>query len=113
VQEKAMADYVVVLTTVAESFDAEGLARSLVAERLAACVNVLPRMTSVYRWEGAVESAGERQLLLKTSAAREPDLRRRVAELHPYDTPEWLVLTVAGGSDRYLAWLLQSVTPEP
>jgi periplasmic divalent cation tolerance protein len=100
-----MAEYVVVLTTVAPEFDLEGLARTLVEERLAACVNLLPTMTSIYRWEGVVETATERQLVMKTTADREPQLQRRVTELHPYDTPEWLVLPVAGGSERYLEWV--------
>ncbi|MDH4066477.1 MAG: divalent-cation tolerance protein CutA [Acidobacteriota bacterium] len=95
----------VVLTTVPVDLDAEALARTLVEERLAACVNVLPRMRSIYRWNGDVESASERQLVIKTSAARVGGLRERLHTLHPYDVPEFLVLDVADGSDAYLRWL--------
>jgi periplasmic divalent cation tolerance protein len=100
---------VLVLTTLPDGFDAEALARTLVEEHLAACVNVLPAMTSVYRWQGQIESAAERQLLMKTARGRVDALRTRVAALHPYDVPEFLVLDVADGSEVYLTWLSDSV----
>lgn len=103
-----MSDYLIVLTTLGADTDAEMLARTLVDERLAACVNVLPEMTSVYRWEGAVDVARERQLLIKTAAGRLEALRARLLHLHPYDVPEFLVLAVAGGSEPYLRWLRES-----
>jgi periplasmic divalent cation tolerance protein len=101
------ANVVLVLTTVPLDFDAEALARELLARRLVACVNVLPSMRSLYRWKGVVESAHECQLLAKTHAARVPALRAAVAELHPYDVPEFLVLPVVDGGEAYLRWVLQ------
>ena len=98
------------LVTVPENFDAGALARTLVEERLAACVNILPAMTSVYRWEGQVEEGTERQLLIKTAPDRVGALRTRLLQLHPYDVPEFVVIDVAGGSDAYLSWLRGSVS---
>lgn len=102
-------DYVLVLSTLPASHDAATFARALIEERLAACVNLLPVMRSVYRWEGAIQDEEERQLLIKTTRARVEDLRERLAELHPYDVPEFLVVPVAGGSDAYLRWISKSV----
>jgi periplasmic divalent cation tolerance protein len=76
-----------------------------VEEGLAACVNVLPPMQSVYRWEGRTEQAAELQLVIKTSARRVEDLKARLADLHPYDVPELLVLPVADGGADYLRWI--------
>jgi periplasmic divalent cation tolerance protein len=101
---------VIVLTTLGADVDAASLARTLVEERLAACVNILPAMTSVYRWEGSVEEARERQLLIKTTADRVDMLESRLRALHPYAVPEFLVVPVAAGSDAYLAWLGESVS---
>jgi periplasmic divalent cation tolerance protein len=100
---------VLVLTTIGADADGAALARTLVDERLAACVNVLPPMTSVYRWEGKVQTDREQQLIVKTAARHIPALEARVRELHPYDTPEFLVLPVSDGSEAYLGWLLESV----
>lgn len=102
-------DFVLVLTTVPVDLDAEGFARTLVEARLAACVSVLPPMQSTYRWKGTVESASERQVLIKTGAARLAALEQRVQELHPYDVPEFLVLSVDGGSPAYLSWLTDNL----
>ena len=102
-------DYVLVLTTLPASHDAASVARALVQERLAACVNLLPVMRSMYRWEGSIEDEEERQLLIKTTRARVEDLRARVTELHPYEVPEFLVLPVMGGSEAYLRWISKSV----
>jgi periplasmic divalent cation tolerance protein len=101
---------VIVLVTVPENFDAAAMARTLVEERLAACVNVLPPMTSVYRWEGQVEDATERQVVIKTARGILHLLQERLHDLHPYDVPEFLVLDVADGSDRYLSWLRDAVS---
>jgi periplasmic divalent cation tolerance protein len=98
-------DPVIVLTTVAADVDAESLARLLVDERLAACVNVLPVMTSIYRWKGAVEQDREQQLVIKTTAPRLEALETRLRALHPYEVPEFLVIDIAGGSAAYLEWL--------
>jgi periplasmic divalent cation tolerance protein len=103
-----MTDIAVVLTTFPADRDPAPLAKTLVEERLAACVNILPPMTSIYRWEGAVEQADERQLLVKTSTARLEALQQRIAELHPYDVPELLVLPVIGASAAYAVWMRES-----
>jgi len=97
--------FVLVLTTYPADGDADGFARALIDERLAACVSVLPPMQSTYRWKGAVETASERQVLIKTKAANLAALDQRVQELHPYDVPEWLVLSIEAGSPAYLSWL--------
>ena len=104
-------DAVIVLTTLAAEADAAALARTLVADRLAACVNVLPAMTSFYRWKGRLEEEREQQLVIKTAADRVPALAARLQELHPYEVPELLVLRVSDGSDAYLAWIRDSVGP--
>ncbi|MGH9384060.1 MAG: divalent-cation tolerance protein CutA [Vicinamibacterales bacterium] len=103
-----MAEFAVVLTTLPLDSDAGALAESLVGERLAACVNILPPMESIYRWKGGVEKGSERQLVIKTTANRVAALQQRLRELHPYDVPEMLVLPVSTGSDAYLAWLRES-----
>jgi periplasmic divalent cation tolerance protein len=95
---------VIVLTTLGADADAAALARTLVDEHLAACVNVLPPMTSVYRWKGAVEQDREQQLVIKTAPARLAALEARLRELHPYELPEFLVLP-ASGSRAYLDWI--------
>lgn len=99
---------VMVLTTLPADADAEELAANLVTDRLAACVNILGPMRSVYRWRHEVERADERQLVIKTTAACVTALEARVKELHPYEVPEFLVLPVEGGSATYLAWLQES-----
>lgn len=93
--------------------DAVGLdvARAVVGEGLAACVNVVPGLRSVYRWEGAVEEADEVLLVLKTRADRVDTLRERVVSLHPYDVPEFVVVPVEGGLERYLAWIRTEAAP--
>ena len=96
---------VVVLTTIGSTTDSHKLAATLVTERLAACVNVLGEMESVYRWQGAVETDHERQLVIKTTADRVPRLQARLQELHGYEVPEFIVLPVVGGSETYLNWL--------
>jgi periplasmic divalent cation tolerance protein len=101
---------VLVFTTLGADADAAALGRTLVEEGLAACVNVLPPMTSVYRWKGAVESDREQQLIIKTASSRVPALEQRLKTLHPYELPEFLIIPAAGGSAGYLAWLIESVT---
>ena len=104
--------FVIVLTTLPADGDVTTFARTLVDERLAACVNVLPAMESLYRWQGAVEQASERQVIMKTSAEKLADLNARIATLHPYDVPELLVLPIAGGGERYLKWVRESIAAE-
>ena len=98
----------IVLTTLPADGDAEGFASQLVEERLAACVNILPPMRSVYRWKGSVERADERQVVIKTTAPRIAALEARVRALHPYDLPEFVVIPIVQGSAGYLAWLTES-----
>lgn len=98
-------DAVIVLTTLPASADASLLARALVDERLAACVNVLPAMQSLFRWQGVVQVGDERQLVIKTWRDRLPELEARLKALHPYDVPELLVVEVSGGAKAYLDWL--------
>jgi periplasmic divalent cation tolerance protein len=100
---------VVILTTLGATTDAAAFARVLVGDRLAACVNVLPAMTSLYRWKGAVEEETERQLVIKTTSDLVGAIQARFQELHPYELPEFLVLT-ADASAAYLAWLADSAT---
>ena len=98
---------VVALTTVGADFDAIGMARTLVERGLASCVNVLPGATSVYRWEGKINADPEQQLIIKTTAGRVASLSAAIHELHPYDIPEFIVLPVVGGSEKYLNYLRQ------
>jgi periplasmic divalent cation tolerance protein len=102
------AEYVIVLTTLPGDFESRTFGRTLVDERLAACVNLLPPMESVYRWEGQVEHDTERQVIIKTSRERVVALWDRIRELHPYETPEFVVLTIQDGSDAYLRWIGES-----
>jgi periplasmic divalent cation tolerance protein len=99
---------VIVLTTWPAEADPAMVAGALVEERLAACVNVLPPMDSVYRWQGAVERASERQMIIKTTQAVVDPLLARLTSLHPYDVPEMLILSVAGGGESYLRWIAES-----
>jgi len=103
-----MINAVLVLTTVGDNEQAEELARRLVEERLAACVNVHGPMTSFYRWKGAVERDAERQLVIKTTRDRLAALENRLKALHGYELPEFLVLAAEGGSAAYLAWVKQN-----
>jgi periplasmic divalent cation tolerance protein len=98
-------DVVIVLTTWPAGEDAGPAAATLVDERLAACVNLLPEMESTYRWKHAVEQERERQMIIKTTRPRVDELLARLKQLHQYDVPEALVVPVVGGSDAYLAWI--------
>lgn len=102
--------HVLVLTTLPADADAAAFARTLVTERLAACVNLLAPMESVYRWQGDLQRDAERQLIMKTTRMRVDALWQRVRELHPYDVPEFLVLPIVDGSDAYLRWLGESTS---
>lgn len=99
----------IVLTTISAETDGAELARTLVDERLAACVNILPAMTSVYRWKGKVEQEREQQLVIKTTADRLPSLEVRIRELHTYELPEFLVIAADEGAAAYLAWVDEAV----
>ena len=95
----------IVLTTLGAQTDAAAFARVLVDERLAACVNILPVMSSVYRWKGTIEEDREQQLVIKTTSDRVEALEARLHELHPYELPEFLVIAATDGSTGYLEWL--------
>lgn len=94
----------IVLTTLGADADAAAIARTLIDERLAACVNILPPMTSIYRWQGKVEQDREQQIVIKTATGRVAHLQARLRQLHPYELPEFLVLD-AKASEAYLAWV--------
>jgi len=107
-----MTDKRVVFVTCSSEEEASRIARALVAERLAACVNILESpVRSVYRWKGNVETAMEHLLVIKTRRARLAALEAAVKRLHSYDTPEVIALPVAEGSRKYLSWLDASVRP--
>ena len=87
--------------------DAQKIAETLVTERLVACVNMLPPMTSVYRWEGKVVSGAEVALIAKTSAAQWDAVQQRVRELHPYDVPCLVGCDIAAGLPEFLSWIIE------
>ena len=91
--------------TCPDSTSAQRIADALVSERLAACVNLLPGMQSVYRWKGRVETSSEVLMLIKTSAQRMSDLRERLVALHPYELPELIAVEIADGLPAYLDWI--------
>ena len=98
-------DFIIVLTTFPAEGDVAVLAETLVGEKLAACVNVLPPMQSIYSWKGVIEKAAEHQLVIKTTRARRDELKTRLKSLHPYETPEFIVVPIIDGSADYLSWL--------
>ena len=104
-----MSDVRIVLITAPDLAVAAGLGRALVEERLAACANLVPQITSIYRWEGAVQEDSEVLMVVKTSAGRVAALTERVLALHPYEVPEVLVLPVESGAAAYLDWVRASV----
>jgi len=99
----------IVLTTVSSTEEAHRMAAALVEERLAACVNILGAVHSVYRWQGKVESATEIQLIIKTSREKLEAVQAAVQRLHSYQVPEFLVLPVESGSKAYLHWLYENL----
>lgn len=101
---------VAVAIVTAPSHDAaERIVTAVVNERLAACGNIVPGVTSIYRWEGAVQQDSEVMILFKTTRAMLPELMTRVAALHPYDVPEFLALPVTAGLDAYTKWVTANV----
>ncbi|HUI78468.1 MAG TPA: divalent-cation tolerance protein CutA [Bryobacteraceae bacterium] len=100
-----MTDKIVVLSTCASEQEAESLARSMVEQRLAACVNVIPRVRSYYRWKGALESAEEWLLVIKSSRDRFERLMAALEKAHSYEIPEVLALPVVEGAANYLNWI--------
>ena len=103
---------VTVVLVTAPPEGAASLADALVGERLAACVNVIPGVTSVYRWKGDVHHDPEVLLVVKTTAARLPALMGRLPELHPYEVPEILALPVGAGLGTYMDWIAGACAPD-
>lgn len=103
-----MTDLILILTTMPDDDRAAGLARTLVEEGLAACVNVHAPMTSTYRWNDQVEVEPERQVVIKTTRARLVALEARLRALHPDELPEFVILA-AGGSEAYVTWASDAV----
>ena len=90
--------------------ESDRIAQALVEEKLAACVNIVGPVRSIYRWRGAIETASEHMLVIKAPARNFPQLERRVRQLHSYEVPEIVAVTLAAGSRPYVAWLAESTT---
>jgi periplasmic divalent cation tolerance protein len=103
-----MTDKRIVLSTAGSEQEARKIAHILVKRRLAACVNIVPQIQSIYRWKGEIESAQEWLLLIKTRADKFPAVRDAIGELHSYEVPECIVVAIEDGSLRYLQWLEQA-----
>jgi periplasmic divalent cation tolerance protein len=104
-----MTDALIVFCTCPSHAEASQLARSIVMDGVAACVNIGPAVESVYRWQGKIETGQEVLLLIKTTRAQFPALRELIVKLHGYDTPEVMAVPVADGLAKYLAWLGASI----
>jgi len=107
-----MAEARIVLTTLADEQQAEDLAAALVERRLAACVNIVGPIRSIYRWKGRVEREKEFLLIMKTTPEQAARLEAAFKELHPYELPERIELSVEGGSEAYLSWITDEVQGE-
>jgi periplasmic divalent cation tolerance protein len=104
-----MTDKRIVLTTAGSEEEAHKIAHHLVEARLAACVNVVPRITSIYRWKDAVEESAEWLLIIKTTSAAFAQLSQTISKLHSYELPECICLPIEDGSSNYLQWIGESV----
>lgn len=104
-----MTDKRVVLCTAGSEEEARKIAHHLVERKLAACVNILPQIESVYRWQGKVESSREWLLVIKTTSERFPSLCAVIKELHSYELPECIAIAVEDGSPAYMQWIDESV----
>jgi periplasmic divalent cation tolerance protein len=100
---------IIVCCTCASREEAARIARAVVEARLAACVNVLPEVESIYRWQGKIETAREALLLIKTAEWRFAELRDRIAALHSYEVPEIIAFPLVAGAENYLAWLREQI----
>jgi len=107
-----MTDKIVVLSTCGSPKEAEQIARSLLEKRLAACVNILPRVRSLYRWKGAIEDDQETLLLIKSNRALFLELRAEIDKLHSYEVPEVIAIPIVDGSERYLEWIDRELIEE-
>ena len=108
---KSAKSFAVVLVTAPDLKSARKLAQTVLKARAAACVNIVPGLESHYWWQGRIESGRELLLIIKTTRARLAVLEKVVLANHPYDTPEFVVLPLDGGAEKYLAWLADSVRP--
>jgi len=104
-----MTDKRIVLSTAGSEDEARKIAHHLVERQLAACVNIVPRIESIYSWQGKVESSAEWLLLIKTTAERFPAVRDAIRELHSYELPECIAISVEDGSAEYLQWIEDSL----
>ena len=104
-----MTDKRIVLSTAGSEDEARKIARYLVDNRLAACVNIVPQIESIYRWQGQVESSREWLMLIKTTAEKFPAVQKAIRELHSYELPECIAIGIEEGSADYLEWIGQSV----
>ncbi len=105
-----MTDKIIILSTAGSESEANKIANELVQRRLAACVNIVPQIQSVYRWQGKVETAEEYLLIIKTTKARSADVQAAIRELHSYDLPECIVISMEDGTREYLKWIEESVS---
>jgi periplasmic divalent cation tolerance protein len=100
-----MTDKRVILSTAGSEDEARKIAQHLMEHQLAACVNILPGMESIYRWQGRVESAREWLLLIKTTAEKFPAVRDAIRQVHSYELPECMAIAIEDGSEKYLQWI--------
>ena len=108
---KSASQFAIVLVTAPDLKTARKLAQAALQARLVACANLIPKMESHYWWQGKIESSAEVVLVFKTARKKLGALEKLILERHPYDTPEFLVLPLSAGSERYLAWLSSSLKP--
>ena len=108
-----MTDKVVILVTASSQSEARRIAQQLVENRLAACVSIVPRVESVYRWQGKIVQDEESQLFIKSKYELFAKIKEAVAQLHSYQNPEIICLAINAGSEEYLRWIEESVEPEP
>jgi len=106
-----MTDKRIVLSTAGSEDEARKIAHYLVEHRLAACVNIVPQIESIYRWQGKIESSREWLLLIKSASDRFAAISDAIRELHSYDLPECIALAIEDGSADYLQWIAESTTP--
>jgi periplasmic divalent cation tolerance protein len=108
-----MTEYIIVLITASKEDEAAKIAKDIVASRLAACVNIVKGVRSIYRWKGKVEDEGEVLMIVKTRRELFGELKKRVKELHSYSVPEIVALPVVEGSEEYLTWLKEETGRNP
>jgi periplasmic divalent cation tolerance protein len=108
-----MPQAILVLTNLPDAAAAAAIARSLVEQRLAACVNILPQVQSIYQWQGEIETAGETTLLIKTMQTRYAELEAAIKAVHPYELPEIIAVPITAALPAYLGWIEQETTKNP